>query len=369
MHSAESKGPPVSIENPVSNRLLPNLEFCPYVTVVDSLHKICIIRRMKKIFSLIFLLLLACVSNESKARSILEKGFNDQSPYVRVSAATALMRLGDVRGKDLLVEMASLDETELQVSALNALYKAGYREVESVMIGLCSDPSKAVRQAAYRIIASSGEEEARTILLQGINDEFSGVREIAYSCLGAFQEMDVLLQGLRDPDPLVRISVARTLGESETEGMADFIREELKKSQPDVWGKGIIALAQLSDTASIELFRRLLKEGTEDLKINAAEALLFLNDDSGAQILMSSLESNDPFVRIAAVEVLLRHNVPDSYDELRAAVHDEYMNVAVLAVEALAKHDAANQKRLFAELLDASSILLRVNAASAFLRS
>jgi len=315
------------------------------------------------------MLLLTCVSNESKAKRILDQGLSDASPFVRVSAAKALMMLGDVRGNRLLMEMAAQDETELQVNALNALYEAGYGELEPVVIGLCSNPSAAIREAAYRIVASSDEQEARTILLQGIYDEFSRVREVAYSGLGKFQEMDALLQGLRDPDPLVRISVARTLGELGSDGMSDFIREELRKFRPDVWGKGVIAIAEVRDTTNIQFFKRLLEEGTEELRIHAAEALLILNDDAGVQTLLRSLQSKDPFVRIGAVEVLSRYDVPDAYDELRTAVRDEYINVAVRAVEALAKHDAANQKELFAELMDASNVLLRVSAAFAYLRS
>lgn len=315
------------------------------------------------------LFMLACISDESKAKGILEQSMNNPSPFVRVSAAKALMELGDVRGEALLLKMAEQDEKEVQVNALIALHEAGYSEVGPVIIGLCGDPSTALRKAAYGIIAASNEEEARTILLQGINDDFSGVREVAYSGLGKFQEMDVLLQGLRDPEPLVRITVARTLGESGIEGMIEFIREELRGLRPDVLGQSMIALAELGDTASTEIFNRLLREGPDDLKTRAAEALLILNDDAGVQTLIHALRSKDPFVRIDAVEVLHRHDVPDAYDELRASVRDEYTNVAVRAVEALAKYDAANHRALFAELLDSPNIMLRVSAAYAYLRS
>jgi len=324
---------------------------------------------MKRLLSVMFILFLACVSSESKAKKILEQGLNDASSFVRVSAAKALMKLGDVRGKGLLLEMAAEEGTEQQVNALNALYDAGYAVLDQFVIRLCSEPSTAVREAAYRIVASSNEQEARTILLQGVLDESSRVREIAYPGLGKFEETDALLQGLRDSDPSVRIAVARTLGKSGTEGMADFIREELKTYRPDVWSKGVIAIAGLNDTTSIDLFRRLLDEGTDELKINAAEALLILDDRSGVQTLLRAMQSKDPFVRIHAVEVLARYDVPEAYDELKAAVRDEYINVAVLALEALAAYDAVNQKKLFVEVMDGSSVLLRVGAAFAYLRS
>ncbi|UCD05210.1 MAG: HEAT repeat domain-containing protein [candidate division WOR-3 bacterium] len=324
---------------------------------------------MKKLVSVVFILLLACVSNESKAKKILEQGLNDASSSVRVSAARALMKLGDGRGENLLMEMAAEEGTEQQVNALNALYDAGYTAFEPFVIRLCSDPVTAVRVAAYRIVASSNEQEARTILLQGVLDESSRVREIAYPGLGKFEETDALLQGLRDSDPIVRIAVARTLGELGTEGMADFIREELKKLRLDVWGKGVVAIAELNDTNSVDLLKRLLNEGTDELKIRAAEALLILNDHSGVQTVLRAMKSNDPFIRIHAVDVLSRYDVPEAYDDLKAAVNDEYINVAVLALEALGIYDAVNQKKLFVEVMDGSSVLLRISAAYAYLRS
>lgn len=339
------------------------------LVVVDSQRKICIIRRMKRLLSVIFLLLLACVSPESKARSILAKGLMDVSPIVRVNAAKALLKLGDTRGRELLIEIAGQDDPALQVNALNALYEAGYAKLDPEVVELCNSPDLTVREAAGRIVAASEDEEAESILLTAMNDQYARVREVAYVGLANFGERDTLLRGLRDPDPQVRIAVARVLGELGAEGMADFIHDELRRFQPELWGKGIIAIAELRDTARAWLFKRLLQEGTEELRVDAAEALLILNDESGVQTLLRSLNSKDPFVRIRSAEVLTRHDVPASYEQLRTATIDEYVNVAVQAVEALARHDAANQKEHFVRLMDASNVLLRISAAAACLRS
>ncbi len=323
---------------------------------------------MKKFLSLTVLLLLACVSPESKAKRVLDSGLTDASPIIRVSAAKSLMDLGDTRGNEVLKAMAVDGEPDLQVTALNALYEAGQTELDPVIISLCNSPSTQVREAAYRIAASSDAQEARAILLQGVDDEYARVREAAYSGLVRFQQMDALLQGLRDPEPQVRIAVARTLGKLGAEGMSEFIRDELKRFQPGLWGRGIKALAELGDTTAVPLLKRLLQEGTEELRVDAAEALLILNDESGVPILLQSLRSKDPFVRIHTVEVLKRHDVPASYDVLKVATVDEYINVAVNAVEALAKHDSENQRKHFIELMDSSNILLRISAAAAYLR-
>ena len=296
-------------------------------------------------------------------------GLVDASPIVRVNAAKAFMNLGDTRGRELLIKTVGQDDQELQVNALNALYDAGYAELTPEVLKSCSSDNQTVREAAYQIVAASMDIGAKAILVKGLNDQYARVREVAYVGLAKFGVLDTMLQGLRDPEPQVRIAVARVLGKLGNEGMVDFIEEELKKFRPDLLGRGIIAIAELRDTARAGLFKRLLQEGTEEIRVDAAEALLILEDESGVQTLLRSLKSEDPFVRIRSAEVLTRHDVPASYEQLKNATRDEYVNVAVQAVEALARHDGVNQKEHFVRLMDASNPILRISAAAACLRS
>jgi HEAT repeat protein len=159
------------------------------------------------------------------------------------------------------------------------------------------------------------------------------------------------------------------MGDSRSDDIAELVRNELKKYTPEVWGRGIIALAQLGDTSSIPLFKALLEEGVGDLSVDAAEALLILDDRSGLEVLMSALQSRDPFVRIRAAQVLKRHDVVELRAQLVTATRDEYVSVAVLAVEALSQHDPGSNKKLFAELMDASHPVMQIAAAAAYLRS
>lgn len=338
---------------------------------VDSPCKICIIHTMRKLLGLMLALTMACaVSPQSKAMRIIEQGLRDDSKGTCIEAARGLRSVDPVRSRDLLIAMLENSEPVVQAAALVALipYAATAPGLDSVIVRMCASPNTSVRVAAYRYVTVSTDTMARTLLKRGVNDESARVREVAYSGIARFQERDVLQNGFQDPDPLVRIAVAKTLSQMGLKGMSEYIREELKKSPPDAVGPGIIMLAQSGDTTAIPLMKALIGESTGELRVDVAEALLILNDQTGIGALEKSVQSRDPFVRIRAMEVLIRLDIPEMRDDLEAATRDEYVNVAVKAIHALAEHDARNHRKRFIELMDSQNSLMRVAAAAACLR-
>jgi HEAT repeat protein len=240
---------------------------------------------------------------------------------------------------------------------------------ESLIIDACRSVNHAVREQAYRVVVNSKFENKRELLLQGIEDELTAVRVLSYGALSVYGENELLQQGMRDREPRVRIASAKALAELGRPDMAEFIKDELKKSTPDLLGTGIVTMAQLGDTASIPLFKALLKESAGELRIDAAEALLILGDESGVKALNNGLQSRDPFVRIHTTEVLTRHKVEQTLPHLEAATRDEFVNVAVQALRALVEHEPLAYQELYAELMDAQNPLLRITAAKAYLGS
>lgn len=340
------------------------------VGIIDSSGKICIIQTMKKAYHAIFLIFLACgLSPDIKAKNILEHGLEDSSVVVRVNAARSLVKLGDVRGKEVLMQILQEGDADEQTAALNALHDVGKIELDPLIIDLCRHQSPSVREAAYHVLAAVDDTLAKDALIAGLGDASTRVREIVYPGLVKFKERELVQQGLRDPEPAVRIAAARAMGDLGLADMAELIKNELKKFTPEVWGRGLIALAQLGDTSSIPLCKALLEEGVGDLSVDAAEALLILEDRSGVEVLMSALQSNDPFTRIRAVRVLKKHGVPELRDQLLTVTHDAYISVAVLAVEALSEHNPGENKQLFVELMDVSHPMMRITAAAAYLQS
>jgi HEAT repeat protein len=322
---------------------------------------------MKKYSFFVLLFFIGCgISPEARAKTILEQGLEDPSSIVQINAAAALK---SEAAKALLVDLLVNGEAEEKTAVLEVISQTHVAVPESLIIKACSSPNSAVREAAYQVIAQGQFTGARSLLLNGTRDDLVAVRVLSYGGLTRFNEVELVQPGMRDPDALVRIAAAKALGELGRTGMSEVIKEELKRLTPDLLGIGIITMAQLGDTASRSLFKALLEEGAGDLRVDAAEALLIVGDDTGVGALKNGLQSNDPFVRIRAVDVLIRHNVPETYAELEAATRDELMNVAVRAVKALSQHEPSQYRELFLELMRAQNSMLRIAAATAYLRS
>lgn len=322
---------------------------------------------MRRILIAVLVLFIGCsLSPQARARKILEQGLEDPSIVVRVNAAVGLN--GETAGK-VLTEIFIGGNNEAKVAVLSAIRENTAFLSESLITNACRSTNPAVREAAYQLVFDDGFESKRELLLQGIEDELVSVRTLSYSALAAFGEREVLQEGMRDREPRVRIASAKALAELGRPGMAEFIRDELKKSTPDLIGTGIVAMAQLGDTASIPLFKALLRESAGELRIDAAEALLILGDETGIEALNNGLRSRDPFVRIHTTEVLTRHRVEETLPHLEAAARDEFVNVATQALKALVKHEPTAYQDLFTELMDARNPLLRITAAKAYLRS
>ena len=92
-------------------------------------------------------------------------------------------------------------------------------------------------------------------------------------------------------------------------------------------------------------------------------------DNAGIEVLKTGLQSPDPFVRAKSVEVVARFPFLDFYELLKQASKDEYINVSISAINALTKYQKKENLKLFENLFSAPNPLVRISAASAYLRS
>lgn len=311
------------------------------------------------------------VNPREKALAILNEGLKDKSEVIRINAAKALIETGNRDGYEILYRMFQDEDSDAIVASLGALYILKEQTYSPVIAKLSSHSEPLVRTEAFHLIALSSDTNYKTILANGTNDRIARVRRYAYQGLVHFRDTRLLMNGLKDNDPLVRISAAKSLGMLGNEQAKDFIKKEMdpKNPNPEIWAYAVIGLSELGDTSAIPYIKDLLTDTPWDLRVAAAEALLILKDNSGVDILKSGIQSPDPFIRVKAVEVMGRFPLPDFYELLRQATKDEYINVSISAINALAKYQKKENLKLFEQLLSAPNPLVRIAAASAYLRN
>jgi len=323
----------------------------------------------KRIIGLLILLFCCGVAPRQKAMKILQEGVKDKSVIVRINAAKGLAQIGDTQGVKILYEILGTNQRDAVVASLSALNDFGLLTLSPIVAQLAQSNDPLIRTEVYRLIVHINDVACRNILIKGIDDKIAKIRRLSYLGLEKFNEKNIIRDGLWDIDPLVRIYVAKTLANLGEKEMANFIRRELQSADIEIWKQGIIALAEIDDTSAIPLIKGLFKDTPWELRIEAAEALLIFNDLQGLGVLKEGLHAQDPFIRIEAVRVFKEHQVPEAFLLLKEVVRDEYINVSIGAIEALAQYPSEDSKKLFIEMMDAPNNLIKIAAATAYLRS
>lgn len=324
---------------------------------------------MKKFLFVTLMLIIACgMTSEQKAIDILQQGLHDDS-ILKIHAAKGLAQIGDVNGITILYDMTRADDTQTCAAALSALSEISTIEYTPALAQLAEHKEPLVRAGAYQLIAQIDDEDCRRVLVHGTHDEVAKIRRLCYRGLEKFGEQDVILHGLRDIDPLTRISAAQACGMLGMEGMANFIKNELVTESTDIIQHGLLALAEIGDTAAISLMRESAFSASWDARLAAVEALIIMGKQDDVQdVLETAAESQDPFVRARIARILKEHQLPDKAHLLEKLAHDEYVNVSVVALDALSSYRMKKYQGLFAKLMDTPNATVRIAAAAAYLQ-
>jgi HEAT repeat protein len=215
------------------------------------------------------------------------------------------------------------------------------------------------------------DDRCKELLIKGLQSKIAKIRRLSYSGLEKFQDKNALMTGLRDVDPVVRIAAATSLGRLGMDDMANIIRKEMTTVNLDIWKECIVALGRLQDSTAIPFIRDSLLHETEvpmELRVAACEALFMFDNREGMTLLKEAFETGNPFIRVKIVQILRKYKTREGIELLREAAIDEYINVSVVAVEALGEFKLKDHRDLFVKLMDAPNPLLRIAAATAFLR-
>jgi len=111
----------------------------------------------------------------------------------------------------------------------------------------------------------------------------------------------------REPDPLVRLEMVRTLGACPGPTAEATLREAAKDKDADVRVAVCRALGKQPGTTASEVLReRLASDSDIDVRLAAAEALGSIRDPSSVAALGTALEDRDPAMQYQAVKSLRR---------------------------------------------------------------
>jgi len=325
---------------------------------------------MKNVLVAGILLFLACgVPPMEKAHLILRNGVNDESAIIRINAAKGYALIKESEGVKILYEELKKDDKNGIVAALSALYDLGETRFSPVIGHLAVHSDPLIRAEAYVVLSRMNAPECHDILIKGINDKVAKIRKYSYIGLEHFENAKALRNGLQDSDPLVKIAAARALGKLGDERASNVIRGIMQTINTEIWQDGILALADIDDTSAISFIREQLVDTPWEIRLAAAEALIEMGQSNVIEVLKQAGLSSNPFVRVAVVAILKRHKISEAKGILLTAAEDDYINVSIVAIEALSLHWPKENTELYIEMLDAPNPLVKIAAATAYLRS
>ncbi|MEO0142143.1 MAG: HEAT repeat domain-containing protein [candidate division WOR-3 bacterium] len=329
-----------------------------------------------QIHFLIPLLLIVLISfcgmpPKERAEAILKKGLEDRSAAVKIAAARGLAEIGDENGYNTLYQTLQSDNKEAMVAALGALYELKEQSLSPILKKLCVSDDPLIRTEAYHLVATIKDTAGYRILMAGTKDKISKVRRYSYQGLANFKDKKAIIPGLKDNDPLVRIYAAKSLALLGENQAVNLIKKEMDPKNPnvEVWSQAVLALAEINDTSAIPYIKELLTDTPWDLKIAAAQALLMLHNTEGIEVLKAAVQSPDPFVRVKGAEAMKKFPLLEFYELLKKATGDDYINVSIAAIEGLRLYHKKEDLKIFAELFSAPNPLVRIAAATAYLKN
>ena len=226
----------------------------------------------------------------------------DADPVIRLLAAVALVKIGEMAGRDTIVAAVTDGGAELAEMAIEELEGANYHGVP-VLVDLLA------RRDDRRQRLSRALGEVREQLVRQLEDDDPVVRRESAAGLGEIADpvvVEPLLGMLEDPSNLVRFNAAASL-------------------------------VQLGDRRGTEFLFGALDDTDAVLRLNAIKSLVRLQQVSG-QVegrLMEGLQADSPRLRSGAAQILGRAQVASAVDELVSTADDADPEVRCNVVIAL----------------------------------
>ena len=239
----------------------------------------------------------------------LQMVHSDQS-NVRISAANDLGISGNSKALAPLIGLLQDANVEVKARSILALgllgeqlhHRIDMKEVTKAVVENINDPDPYIRCRCVSALGRLGDKSVLDILINSLHDKNEGVRVCAADSIGWLKvtstvAVDNLIQGLGDPNQLVRSSCIKALvliGQPNV--IFDHIVAMLKDSDPYVRQDAATALGNIQQPGAFNALFQYIQNETDIKPSLAAQALGKL----GLQVfdaLINKLSDNDPNIR------------------------------------------------------------------------
>lgn len=205
-----------------------------------------------------------------------------------------------------------------------------------IMIGAKQFNYRRVSERVTISLEISLKEELKTSL----KDPSWHVRILAAERLNRMGDesgIPVLAKALSHEDRIIRGFAARALGEGCLPSAVPLLKKAMEDPDDFVRGNAALALGAIGDTTAIPLLKEALNAKDRFLQVNAAAALAIMGEDSMTPLLRKALKDKDPLVRVSAAEGLGRTGDISVIPFLEKALKHKDPVVRLLAGKALVK--------------------------------
>ncbi|MGA1791399.1 MAG: HEAT repeat domain-containing protein [bacterium] len=303
---------------------------------------------------------------------IIEK-LHNPDPKIRISLIRCIDWIGNINGITACIPFLSDENIEVKYQAVMAMSGGlDLEEIEDALLGLLSDPAPEIQDILVEIFGRSrskhlankllpelsSEVRMRKILaiqilgrqknphacepLQSLLDDQSDeIRAHAYMALSHIQadqlSGEILNQGIRDKNPLVRKAVAHCMMEMSLENHKDALLILLKEPDLDVRLAAIEALGKIGDVSCLDHLITGFSDCNKRLRLAILRTMGNIHDIRSTRFLIGLLKEPDPDLKQMALESLGKIKDKRSTPDLIMALGDPNWRVRSAAIQALTK--------------------------------
>lgn len=239
----------------------------------------------------------------SHSIEVLYQSLKSTDGHTRKIAARALSALAGEEAAGRLFEALNREvyrDVMEEITDVLALIPSD--EVRNGFCGLLSSGSEAMREMGARGLGVIGDEAALRFLEKSAKDPSPKVRKVAYNSmarLGIQDSVDVIIEGLKDSDDDVKLSVLKALGGWSGEKIKAALMDALNDRNIWVRYHAVLLLGDLGENDVEKTIIDVLLKDDAPVKAAAAKALGKVGSSAAVGVLEKFIDHHDTSVRVA----------------------------------------------------------------------